>query len=90
MRLRRGRLCFRRGLPQHRLRVCPFGLSDHLRRPRDALRLFRPFRPAEDSRSRFAAGAQIITGGADRIAYAKSDERANRDFMHPMVNNLAQ
>jgi hypothetical protein len=47
----------------------PLGMSDHLRRPRDALRLFRPFLPLEGSRSRFAVGAQIITG-EELIAYS--------------------
>ncbi len=37
MRLRRGRLCFRRTLPQHRLPSLPIArLGDHLRRPRAA------------------------------------------------------
>jgi len=40
----------------------PLGVGDHLRRPHNALRLFRPFLPPEGSRSRAAAGAQIITG----------------------------
>jgi len=39
----------------------PLGVGDDLRRPRNALRLFRPFLPPEGSRSRAAAGAQIIT-----------------------------
>ena len=45
------------------------GVGDHLRRPRNALRLFRPFLPPEGSRSRAAAGAQIITG-QELIAYS--------------------
>ncbi len=40
----RGRLCFRRKLPQHRLRVCR-SRGDRRRRPRNALRLFRPMLP---------------------------------------------
>ena len=69
MRLRRGETVLPPRTPPAQTPSLPLGVSDHLRRPRDALRLFRPFPPAEDSRSRLAAGAQIITG-QKLIAYS--------------------
>jgi hypothetical protein len=61
--------CARPEEPTAQTPSLPLGVGDHLRRPRNALRLFRPFLPPEGSRSRAAAGAQIITG-QELIAYS--------------------
>ena len=75
MRLRRGETV--PALLPHRL-ACLRGrvAGDHLRRPRGALRLFRPVTPLRTA-GRVAAGAQIITSNADRIARRFAAIRCN-------------